>query len=189
MDKTVDIPKIFKCDLTGAHFQCCIQCEYELMLGDRPYLIEKAIKPYGGYDSYATIFEYAVCVDCAQQMKGMLSAESMQKLMEYFQQKVDFNGHRQAMMEQNPDDPMKWIAHCMVTGKPVSELIECQIYASCLGDQLVFSEFPYMISGGVLDEIVGLLSAETLDELNDFKDTVGPSEFQDLLQSGPKVFI
>ncbi|PIB35520.1 hypothetical protein BFP72_09015 [Reichenbachiella sp. 5M10] len=187
----VDIPKIFYCDYTGGPFEKCIQCERQLREEGIPYLIEKALKPYGRYASYATIFEYAVCLTCADGMKSMLSKESLTNLMEYFQQNVGFNPHRQLLVSSEDYDPIKWIEHCMVSGRHVEQLAECQIYAYCVGEQLVFTEFPYMISGPVLDEVVDLLSAETKDELDNFKNEVvdGPSEFQDLLKAGPKVFI
>ncbi|MCV9385868.1 hypothetical protein [Reichenbachiella ulvae] len=189
--RIVDIPKIFRCDFTGAYFDKCIKCESDLMRGDRPYIIEKALKPYGSYDSYSTLFEYAMCMNCAESMKTMMSKDSMAKLMEFFAQNMDLNKHRHQMNEAYPLQAYKWIENCIVSGKAVSEVSECQIYAACVGDQLVFSEFPYMVAGSVLDQMVELLSAETKDELDGFKDEYvdGPSEFQDLLQSGPKVFI
>lgn len=189
--KTIDIPKVFHCDYTGGPFQKCIQCEMKLYEGDVPYLIEKALKPYGSYEAYSTIFEYAVCLGCADSMKSMLSKSSLANLMNYFQQHVDLYAHRAHLVAQEEYDPMKWIEKCLVSRRDVNELAECQIYASCQGDQLVFSEFPYMISGPVLDEVVDLLSAETKDELDNYRKEIvdGPSEFQDLLKSGPKVFV
>lgn len=188
---SIDIPKIFQCDLTGSHFDKCVKCECDLMKGDRAYMIEKALKPYGSYTSYSTLFEYAMCLGCAESMKSMLSKESMENLMVYFSENMNLVKHRMEMSEQFPLQTNKWIERCIVSGRSVSEVGECQIYAACIGDQMVFSEFPYMVSGNVLDQMVELLSAETKDELEGFKDEFvnGPSEFQDLLQSGPKVFI
>ncbi|UXP31459.1 hypothetical protein N6H18_13980 [Reichenbachiella agarivorans] len=188
---TTDIPKIFFSDYLGTPFQRCIQCECDLLIEEKPYLIEKALKPYGSYDAYSTLFEYAVCMRCAEGMKSMLSKESLANLMHYFSTHTDHVGYRQELASMGDFDPIKWIEKCMISGRDVSELTECQIYAFCAGDQLVFSEFPYMISGPVLDEVVDLISAETKDELDRFKDEFvdGPSEFQDLLKSGPKVFI
>ncbi|MFY0652664.1 MAG: hypothetical protein JXQ96_11550 [Cyclobacteriaceae bacterium] len=190
-DKLIEIPKIFYSDLTGAPIEKCISCECNLLEPGRPYMIEKAIKPYDGFKSYSTIFEYAICMPCAEQMRSMISAKSMQNIMKYFSSNIDITGRRKLMQEADYSSVDPWIGQCMIKGMEASEINECQLYAQCNGRNIQFGEFPYMVSGQALDEVIELLSPETLDDLNRFKNEVvdGPSEFQDLLQSGPKVFI
>ncbi len=188
----VPLPKLFYSDLTGAPLEKCISCECKLLEGDVPYMVEKALKPYQGYRSYSTLFEYAMCMDCVHQMRSVISRESAEKITAYFSQNVDF-GYRQKILQAAKGDvPLDyWVDRCMVKGTGIQHLSECQVYAQCIGDQLILGEAPYMVSGQALDEVVELLSPQTRDELDRFKDTVvdGPSEFQDLLQSGPKVFL
>lgn len=187
----IEIPKIFFSDLTGTPINKCISCECDLLVEGTQYLIEKAIKPYKGHDSYSTIFEYAICMPCTHKMKNMISSKSMQRIMKYFQANLDVVGRQELMLKGDYSSVNPWIEQCMVKGINISEISECQIYAQCNGENLMFGEFPYMVSGVALDEVVELLSAETLDDLERFKNehVDGPSEFQDLLQSGPKVFI
>ena len=139
----------------------------------------------------STIFEYAICMPCTHQMKNMISAKSMQRIMKYFSANLDLVGRQELILKGDYSSVNPWIEQCMVKGINISEISECQIYAQCNGENLIFGEFPYMVSGVALDEVVELLSAETLDDLERFKNehVDGPSEFQDLLQSGPKVFI
>ena len=57
----------------------CISCECELLNGDVPYMIEKALKPYNGFNSYSTVFEYAMCLKCMQGYQGDISDKSRQE--------------------------------------------------------------------------------------------------------------
>ena len=69
-------------------------------------------------------------------------------------------------------DAEKWINHCLITNNSTDELEEFQIYGQFKGNRMVFGAFPYAISGQVLDEMIGLLSAKSLDEMNGFKDQI-----------------
>lgn len=184
------IPKLFFDDLTGAMMTHCISCEQDLLNHEVPYFIEKAIKPQLGYEVYATIFEYAMCVNCMQQHKSKISASSMANINKYFQEQIDLSRRQYLVVNELFDDLNLWLEYCVATDKHIKSIGECQIYAQCIGDQLVMGECPYMISGEALDAVVGLLSAETIDGFNKLKDElVGPSEFQDLLQGGPRVLL
>lgn len=189
--KTIEIPKVFYSDLTGAPLENCVYCEAKVLKNNAPYVIEKAIKPHLGFDSYATIFEYAVCVGCADKMKGMISKQSMAKMMDYFVKKMKASINGQQRYKEKNFEVLDWISNCAIHGTHVSKVSECQIYALCVNGEMLFTEFPYMVSGSALDEVVNLLSAETLDELDRFKSEFvdGPSQFQELLDQGPKVFI
>lgn len=177
-------------DLTGSTIEKCISCECNLMDPATDYLIEKALKPYNGYQAYSTVFEYAICMSCAADMQDKISTESRLKMGAYFQKNFNVMAHRIKLTTEELD-VMRWLEYCAINGQHVSELAECQIYAQCHGPYMVIQDFPYMISGTVLDEMIDLLSAKTLEDLDNFKNDLvdGPSEFQDLLQSGPKVFI
>lgn len=187
----IEIPKVFFSDLTGSMMTSCISCECDLIGTNIPYLIEKALKPYNGYQSYSTVFEYAICMSCAEAMKNTISSLSKQKINQYFVENIDFEERRRVLFESESTDYQTRLNHCMLKGMDAKELGELQIYAQCVGDKMVIGEFPYMVSGIALDEVVNLLSSQTLDDLDRFKNEIvdGPSEFQDLLQGGPRVFI
>ena len=184
------IPKLFFDDLTGAPMQRCISCELKLLEAQTPYFIEKAIKPQLGYKTYATVFEYAMCLPCMNQHKGKISQSSLANINQYFFDNIDITSRQYLIANELYDDLGLWMDHCLITEKHITAIGECQVYAQCLGDQMVMGDYPYMISGEALDEVVNLLSDETIDEFNKLKDElVGPSEFQDLLKGGPRVLL
>ncbi|MEP2024937.1 MAG: hypothetical protein ABJH98_07680 [Reichenbachiella sp.] len=184
------IPKLFFDDLTGAMMNVCISCQQNLLENQIPYFIEKAIKPHLGYKAYATVFEYAMCINCMQQHKSKISKSSLASINEYFQKHIDVSRRQYLVANELYDNLGLWMDHCVATDNHISAIGECQIYAQCLGDQLVMGECPYMISGEALDTVVNLLSAETIDGFNKLQDElVGPSEFQDLLKGGPRVLL
>ena len=76
------------------------------------------------------------------------------------------------MIEENQLEAEKWLNHCVVTNKSIDDLDEYQIYGQFKGNRLVFGLFPYTISGEVLDQIIHLISAKSLDEMNGFKDQI-----------------
>ncbi|MTI19664.1 hypothetical protein E1176_01380 [Fulvivirga sp. RKSG066] len=137
------------------------------MSGEIEYFIEKAIKSYSGFTAEDVIFEYAICIKCAERLRKQMSAESMQSIQDYFSQEVNFMDRMQTM-QANPNNPTEWMQRCLINGSNIEDLEEYQIYAHCKGNTLITSHMPYMISGVALDKIAGLLSDETLDELDDF---------------------
>ena len=184
------LPRLFYCDLTGAPFDHCISCECELIESRTPYMIEKAIKPYNGLKNYATIFEYAMCMSCMMSYQSVISAHSMANIKKYFTTHVDFAYRAELNRLEVFDNLDLWMERCLIKGSPVTSMYECQLYAQCEGDRLVMGEFPYTISGEVLDELIDILSPETKDAFDKLQqDLIGPSEFQDLLKGGPRVFI
>ena len=108
------IPKLFHDDLTGAPMRLCISCECDLLIGDVPYMIEKAIKPYNGLKSYATIFEYAMCMKCMDGLKDKISKSSMQNINAYFTSNIDLKQRRDLIVNQYFDEYELWVSNCMV---------------------------------------------------------------------------
>lgn len=188
------IPKLFKSDLTGDSFKNCISCEVDLYALEEGYFIEKAIKPYNGFETYATVFEYAMCPHCMEKMRSELSESSKANIDQYFEAKVDLSDRKKRLSEeqvtQEPEIE-QWLNQCMVYGTHIYELGECQIFAQCVNDQILFDTAPYMLSGKVGADVLGLLSNKTLDDLNNFsqKLTDGPPEFKKLLEHKKGVFV
>lgn len=185
-----NIPKLFKADATGAYFERCISCECQLLTGEVDYLIEKAIKSYEGLNQYATIFEYAMCWECVESMRETLSHESRTRMNDYLQEHADFQ-QRQTRLNNTTPQAETWLDHCLISNAPAGSLKEFQIYGHCHGTDLVYHHYPFMISGPVLDEMIHLISNQTLDNLQNFTEqlTDGPPEFADLLKSGPRVIL
>ena len=58
----------------------------------------------------------------------------------------------------------------MVKGTPRWKCEEHQIFGWFVDRDIVFNGLPYMLSSEVIDEVVQLLSPETLGALHDFSD-------------------
>ncbi|MEQ8909595.1 MAG: hypothetical protein RIC95_10415 [Vicingaceae bacterium] len=187
--RSESIPEIFWSDLEARPFSNCILCKSEFLVTKEPYLIEKAVQGFNGKAITNTIFEYAVCLSCADQMQVKLSVSSRERIAHYFQSQVDFIERAKRLKEEPLED---WLENCLIHQESVNRDGECQIYALCQGDQLLVQEFPYMIRAEALDEIMELISAETLEQLDDFKNDLfdGPPELKELFEKGgPKVLI
>ena len=162
------IPDIFLSTDTGAPMTRCVQCDYDLLKGDRYYVIEKVFKRYPDLGKTEVLFEYAICSKCYEKMKEDLSAESMANLSQYMIHNTDVKA-MQKRMEEYPKNPEAWLSHCMVKGTPISNLNEYQMGACFLGDRLM-TDFipPFIIGNGAIEEMNGILSKETKDQMDDF---------------------
>jgi hypothetical protein len=75
----------------------------------------------------------------------------------------------QKRIEEHPNDPEKWLSQCMIKGTPKNEMTEFQMGACFKGDRLVTNFMPPFIIGGLaMEEMSGLLSKQTKDEMDDF---------------------
>lgn len=163
----IQIPSEYHSMETEMPFQNCIECETYLLDGKSDYFIEKAIKKYEGFTARDVIFEYAICIHCAERMKQSLSKESMATLENYFAQNIDMI-ERFNLINSESTNHKEWTATCMITGKPSTDFSEYQIFAHCRGDKMILGQMPYLVSGEALEEVSELLSDETKDELDDF---------------------
>lgn len=167
-EEGLPIPEIFMNSDTGAPMTHCVQCDHDLTKGDRFYLVEKVFKRYLSLEKTEVLFEYAVCSDCYEQMREQMSVESMMKLSEYMMRETDVTAMQQRI-EENPDDPEKWLSHCMIKGTLKEEMTEYQMGACFKGDRLVTNFMPpFMIGELAIEEMNALLSKETKDEMDDF---------------------
>lgn len=162
--KDHDIPKDFYSFETNTPFDRCIECDKYLLDDDTEYIIEKAVKNYEGYAATDTVFDYAICMNCAERMRKEISKESWESMMNYFQNNMDVMT-RLEMQERSPEENLKV---CMIKRTDVNDCREYQIYAHCKGHKLNMENPPYMISGEVMEELLPLLSDKTIDEMNGF---------------------
>lgn len=177
-----DIPKTFYSDADEKPFTHCTVCGCDLQTGEVPYMIEKAYKRHRKFNITDTIFEYAMCMPCYMQMANKLSQESKENMRKYVEEHLNPLERMQNFYHQQDFDPDSWLQHCMFTGADKNELDEYQVMGQFLGDQMLFTELPAMISYVAADEMMQLMSNKTLDELDDFTDTfLGlPPEWKEL---------
>ena len=162
-------------------FGSCTMCQTKFE-EDTDFLVEKAIK---GND---VIFEIAMCIPCAENMRKQMSIESMKKIEEYMAT-VDLQSRAEHFLENQSDNIKDYIGKCLVSGKSIDPDEEHQIYAYCQGKEMVYSALPYAISSEIMEEIQELLSPETRQEMDDFMDQyLIPDDLRDLLKGRP-VFV
>ena len=159
-----EIPEEFYSFETNAPFDRCIECNKYLLEEGTEYLIEKALKRYEGYEAKDVIFDYAICLDCADKLRKEISKESWKSMMDYFQNNLDIK-ERLEMANQSPEENLK---KCMIKKTSIKDCHEYQVFAHCNGSKLNMQNPPYMISGEVMEELIPLLSESTIDEMNGF---------------------
>lgn len=164
----INIPEIFHSDKDELPFTNCAMCNNELLTGEKNYLIEKAYHQNLSTLKKELIFEFAYCIDCLQKLREEFSEESIKKLDEYFESRVDFKKRQEQLTEYKLFEPEIWLNNCVVKNKSIDEVEEYQIYALCNGSDMLFYNYPYMICGDAVDEVAELLSNKTLDIINDF---------------------
>lgn len=185
-----DIPDIFLPYGQKEPFAHCINCHCDLLQDDVEYIVEKVIRRYKQLNATDVIFEYAICMHCAELMRKELSVESLQNVQDFIEKSNMINS-RQRLIRENNWNIHDWLSCCAVSGEDIDEQDEYQIYGHCRGRQLVFSAMPYMISGSVMEAMSELLSAKTRDELDRFiDDNFGiPPELKKNIKDNPIVMI
>ncbi|NQT25494.1 hypothetical protein HQ585_09065 [candidate division KSB1 bacterium] len=183
----VEIPKLFYSDATGMPFHRCVDCGISLLESGTHYFIEKAIKNYPKLGTTDTIIEYAICYECYMEVQKSLSKQSLQSIETYFLENVNLYTRMKEVLEPVDSDPERWLSKCIVKGIDRKTAPEYQIMCECTGNQMHLSLAPYMVSMEALNEITDLLSAQTLDALNDFhKEHLGmPPELEPILKDQP----
>jgi len=164
------IPEVFLAEDTKTPIDKCIDCEHDLLKGDRFYVIEKVFKRYPAIGKVEVLFEYGICDQCYDKMKEKMSAESMQNLSNYMMNNTDFEGLHKRINE-HPDDPIAWLDRCMIKDTPIEQLSEYQMGAFFKGDRLLTNYLPpFMVGNAAMEEMNAVLSKETKDEMDDFMD-------------------
>lgn len=158
-------------------------CQKELIQSQSEYLIEKAYKRFPDTGAEELLFEIAICMECATNMRAQLSKESLSNIQQFFFRKG--LERRQALQDPEgfAEDPLR---ECLLSGKPVSNMKEYQVYAHCRGDEVARDGGYYMLSDEIIEEMQSLLSQQTRDELQRFSDeNLGmPPELKKLFSRG-----
>ena len=179
------IPPLFCKSDVKTPFDSCQMCSCSL--DNKRYLIEKAIRNYASLNTSEVIFEYAMCLECAGKMRMELSTESRSNIEKYFLNNVNQSEFQNRMGNTSTDDVNKLVSKCIVKNTDINDAREYSIYALCEGNQIVLGELPYALSGECMDEMTELLSAKSLDILDDFigNHFSGPPEVMDILKRRP----
>lgn len=181
------IPKVFYSDANGQPFDKCIDCHKNLLIGNQEYIIEKAFRKYVDYEADDTIFEYAICLDCAEKLFLSFSESSRKAIEGYFEKHVNIEAQLAKLADESDFVVDNHMSKCMIKGLAIEDLQEYQLVCYCRGDKISVIRPPYMISGEAADEVMQLLSNATIDILNGFTDEfLGlPPEFKDLFKDKP----
>lgn len=168
----VELPELFYSSETKSAFEHCLVCE-KYLLENEEYIIEKAFTNYAGLKTQDLVWEFAICIDCMKSQMSEYSEESSQKMNSYFQQHMNFE-YQNELRKNHDFDPYKWISKCIIKGTPIKDCAQYQISSQCSGKMMVFDRSPLMISGEAMDELIQLMSKETLGFFNDFRGTYFP---------------
>ena len=170
-----DIPEIFHSHATKKQFDKCTVCNTPLISTNQTYVIEKAIKQYSNFDKHDVIFEYALCFKCIEMLRSSMSIQSAIKMQQFFEKNIDADKRKKEIAEIQESNVESWLNTCVFTGKNRSELEEYQIVGLFQGNKIMIADMPYMISSEVGDQINEIISAQTKDEMDGFKDKfLGP---------------
>ncbi len=168
----VEIPAILRKHEDGKLHHECIECGTGLLQEGKRYVIERALRRYPGVERLDTIFEYAICLDCAEELHNSFSIESREAIIDFFMKSKTFMTRGQmirfAIEGGRTSHLGLWFDRCAITGEEVSGMEEYQVAAFCVGDRLELSLLPYVIGGAAADQLMGRLSNKTIDDLDDF---------------------
>jgi len=147
---------------TGEPFDRCFHCGETFITLAQPYYIEKA------FDGDEIVFEYALCTNCHSELFDSLSTESRENIETYFAANLDVETYIERQMPSASPDYNRWVSHCMIKKYPRAECNAFQLIAQCNEFGLNPQNPPFIVSSQVIEEIIDLLSTETLGILDDF---------------------
>ncbi len=187
----VPIPDVLLDEDTGKSFINCRMCHLDLQSPPVPYMVEKVIRHNKSLNLREELFGYAICLECAEEMKGQISKESMEVIQEFISRNVDFQKRMEAIFFQRDNHVEEFLSNCMLSGKSVEAAEEYQMAALCEGDKLVVGMWPYVIDSSVIGQLTELLSPETLGNMDDFygQNFGLPPEWADLFKERPVFWI
>jgi hypothetical protein len=186
----IEIPEKFYSDADGKPFENCQICGKYLLNEGTSYVVEKAFKNYKGYDFSTTLFEYAICTHCHTKVQKSMSEESMRNLQQYYMRKIREKGNQPIVINLNDFKLDDWISKCFFSDEPVIAMDEYQLVAQFNGSKMVMNMPPMVVGEAAMEEMAGLLSNETIDEMNGFKKQfLGPDPELEEIISGKKLIL
>ncbi|MDP5171551.1 MAG: hypothetical protein NWR72_15000 [Bacteroidia bacterium] len=187
----VSIPDVLLDEDTGKSFTNCRMCHLDLQSPPVPYMVEKVIRHNKSLNLREELFGYAICLECAEEMKGQISKESMEVIQEFISKNVDLQKRMEAIFFQRDNHVEEVLSNCMLSGQSVEAAEEYQMAALCDGDKMIVGMWPYVIDSSVIGQLTELLSPETLGNMDDFygQNFGLPPEWADLFKERPVFWI
>ncbi|MCU4165180.1 hypothetical protein [Carboxylicivirga caseinilyticus] len=188
---TSSIPEIFYSDSTKKPFTHCKVCQKDVIQTGEPYIIEKAYGQDLIKGKRDMIFEVVYCLDCIQEINESLSEESRERISNYFKTHTNLDKRDKELKKYELFEIDIWLNNCIVKNKSIDEVDEFQIYALCIGNELLFHQAPYMVCGEAIEEVMELLSNKSLDILNDLMTDIIdlPPQYRELFKTRtPMIF-
>ena len=182
-DFLVPIPEKFFSDAEGEPFKQCVVCGKDLLQPGVRYVVEKAIKNYKEDDVTSTVFEYAMCMDCYNEMQKGMSEESMQNMQNYYMQMMRSMNPMRQFIDINNFDLNRWLSQCFFKEQPVNEMDEYEIIGQFDGANMILNSPPMAIGQQVMEEMSELISEKTRGEMDRFREQFlgPPPEIEELI--------
>jgi hypothetical protein len=179
------IPKEFYSTLSDKPIENCIKCEKYLLDEDTIYFVEKAIK------NNEVEFEYAICAECAEKMKGTMSEESLTNMESYFKKNSNIKQYQEKLLLEDELSINDFIGNCIVTGNDLKSTDEYQLVGVFEGKHIYPDAIPFAISFEATEKINQLLSKQTKDEMDGFiDDFIGiPPDWREVIKTNKPVLI
>jgi len=175
------LPKLFISEETGRPFDACLVCGKYLLQEGTPYVIEKSYRNLEEFDSSELLFEYAICLACANKFSESLSEETKERITNY----LSNSGISPLALSEGADlvEPMT----CAIKRTPIRQSAEYQLIAHCNGTQLSSSLPPFAVGFAAMEEMAELLSDKSRDELDGFigQHFSGPPDVAEILRRRP----
>lgn len=184
------IPKDFYVPNEEGTLSNCKICDRNLLDGETTFALEKAIKVFPEIQASETIFEISICHKCAMSSRKSLSKQSLNDI-ENFMTSDQVRKNMMLCMEEAHENNGDTLRYCIITGMKKESLSEFQIIAQCKGQFLLPGTEAFLISSAGIEIIQDLLSPETKEELDRFKNEYFgvPPEFENLLNPTELVFL
>jgi hypothetical protein len=184
IDQHIRIPRIFFSSDTGKPFSDCLMCGKFLLQNGTPYMIEKAIKQHPEVNVKETIFDYALCMDCAVRMNAAMSVESRERISAYFTEHTNLAERRENLLQKKTLRVQPWLSKCVIKNTPIAKSPEYQLVAQFDGNHMLFTYMPFALSFAAMDEMSELMSAQSRGEIDDFIGQYfsGPPEVAEILR-------
>lgn len=137
---------------TGKAFTNCCDCGCDLQEAGM-YIINQS---HAGDEC---VFEFAMCVDCREQMNDQLSEQSRVAMFDFIHDHADMDSRETQL--GNDSDTDAYIEACITCGNPRSACKSYTLGAMFAGKQLIKGPFPMLICGDCEAKLAETISDET----------------------------
>lgn len=179
------IPFFFYQYDTKTPFVQCSMCETPLATSES-YIIEKVFKQNKHLNVSEIVYEYAICMHCANDAGAEISHESRLAINRVIEDHRDQLTMKLDYLHSTEKYNLEsWLERCSLTGK---EIRRCNEYAvSCIieNGNMVFEQGPMVVSDEFMEKLQNVLSVETKQAFDKIRDKVfdGSPSLEDLIFS------